>query len=212
MKRSKGDLRRNTRKIPQRKKFILIAEGKNTEPDYFRAVQTFYRGTLIDIEIVDAAGVPKTIAEKAIVAKKTLKADSKHASWKQHDEVWAIFDRDEHPHVNDALHLCEQHGVGIAFSNTCFELWLILHFEDFNNLDDRHKVQKHLKKLCPEYDPSKGKRPNCEALMEYIPSAEARGYRQMQEREKEGDRWARPVTTVGELTAAIRRAAEQQKR
>jgi hypothetical protein len=57
------------------------------------------------------------------------------------DEIWCVFDRDEHPYVEDALALAAQHGINVAFSNPCFELWLLLHVTDLRRHTDRHLVQ-----------------------------------------------------------------------
>lgn len=57
-------------------------------------------------------------------AKEALKVDS---------EVWAVFDRDEHPALTAAFKLAEDSvdskWVNIAFSSRSFEMWLLLHFE-----------------------------------------------------------------------------------
>ncbi|MBP7741336.1 MAG: RloB domain-containing protein [Candidatus Pacebacteria bacterium] len=47
-----------------------------------------------------------------------------------YDETWVVFDRDDHTNKFDnAIALANTHGVKVAYSNECFELWLILHFE-----------------------------------------------------------------------------------
>ncbi|PWN67645.1 RloB family protein [Chryseobacterium oncorhynchi] len=54
-------------------------------------------------------------------------------SLKVHGEAWAIFDRDEHPALEEAFELAKQPVdaklVNIAFSSRSFEFWLLLHFE-----------------------------------------------------------------------------------
>ena len=65
--RSPRSLKRRAPVRAPKRKFIIFSEGKNTEPDYFRAVRTELLGALLDLEIIDAAGVPLTIAEKAAV-------------------------------------------------------------------------------------------------------------------------------------------------
>jgi hypothetical protein len=41
-----------------------------------------------------------------------------------------MFDRDEHPNFARAIDLADRHGIKLAMSNPCLELWFILHFED----------------------------------------------------------------------------------
>ena len=44
-------------------------------------------------------------------------------SFEENDQVWAVFDRDEHPRFDEAIALCDGHGVLVGRSNPCFELW-----------------------------------------------------------------------------------------
>ena len=207
MARRGTPLRRKPELRAPRRKFILLTEGKNTEPDYFRAIRSHFRGALIEIELVPAVGTPMTIANEAVQRKRDLRRGARGASWQLADEVWAVFDRDEHPNVEAAINLCRGAGVSVAFSNPCFELWLILHHEAFGRLDDRHAVQKHFATLCESYDPGGTKRPDCAPLMAQIEAAEARADQQRKQRLAEGDEFGRPMTTVSLLTAAIRAAA-----
>lgn len=206
--------RRRAIREPKRR-FIVFCEGKNTEPAYFRALQRVYRGALVEIEMIGGVGVPYTIATaaKAKAQKLGLVRRSRRAlnSFEERDEVWAAFDRDEHPRIDEAVQLCEQFGVGVARSNPCFELWLILHCEDFDKLDDRHAVQAHLKKLRPEYDQKGRKIPNCDDLIICIDAAEKRAAAQLKRRSAEGDRYNRPSTTVGSLTRAINIASKASR-
>ena len=130
-------------------------------------------------------------------------------SFERNDQVWAVFDRDEHPNYDAAIRLCEQHKVGVARSNPCFELWLILHDADFDRSDDRHQVQAHLRGLHSEYDPAAGKTCDCGEMISRVEDAERRALRQLQRRDEEGNKFGAPSTTVGDLTAAIRKAADE---
>ena len=205
-------LRRVAEQQRQKRTIYIFAEGQNTEPAYFKAMRRHLRALITqpDIQITAPAGVPMTIAELAIQKKKSLKRNARGASGQLADEVWAVFDQDDHPQVPQAIALCQNAGVGIAYSNPCFELWLILHHQDFGKMDDRHKVQKHFATLCQNYDPDNGKQPDCAALMHLIEAAEARAAWQIEQRVVEGDQYGRPVTTVFRLTQAIRLAAQRK--
>lgn len=207
MARRGTPLRRKPELRAPRRKSILLTEGKNTEPDYFRAIRSHFRGALIDVELIPAVGTPMTIANEAVQRKRDLRRGVRGKSWQLDDEVWAVFDRDEHPNIKEAINMCQGAGVGVAYSNPCFELWLILHYEDFGKLDERYAVQKHFATLSEGYDPGGTKRPDCALLMAQIEVAEARAELQRKQRIAEGDEFGRPMTTVSELTAAIRDAA-----
>jgi hypothetical protein len=155
------------------------------------------------IEINPAVGVPYTIAERA--AERALQLRQAYRdSYEEHDEIWAVFDRDTHPRIDDAVALCIRSGVGVARSNPCFELWLILHEAGFDKPADSRAVQAHLCKLRPEYDPSSTKVPNCSELISRIEAAENRAEAQLARRVAEGAPYGCPSTTVFCLTRAIR--------
>ena len=120
------------------------------------------------------------------------------------ESIDAVFDRDEHPNVPEAISRCRNANVGVAFSNPCFEIWLILHFEDFDRPDHRHDVQRHLETLCGDYDRTKRKTTDCSKLMALVVEAEMRAERQLRRREDEGDPPGPPFTTTYELTRRIR--------
>ena len=42
--------------------------------------------------------------------------------------VWAVFDRDQHNDIDEAMRKARKHGVEVAFSTPSFDLWLLLHF------------------------------------------------------------------------------------
>lgn len=205
--RPQRSLRRAPPARAPKRKFIIYSEGKNTEPDYFRAVRRDLLGALVDIEMIDAAGVPMTIAEKACDRAAAMRRGrARKSSFEDGDQVWAVFDRDEHPKVPEALEQCRAGNVGVAFSDPCFELWLILHFDDFDRPDDRHQVQAALARVCEGYDSKGSKSADFRKLMPNIEEAEQRAERQFARREKEGSPPRRPFTTVSNLTKEMRKA------
>ncbi|SEH12971.1 RloB-like protein [Sphingopyxis sp. YR583] len=202
--RAARSLKRRVNLREPKRRFVIYTEGKNTEPDYFRAIRKASLGALIDIEIVEAAGVPATIAKKASAdAKARSRRGRARSSFEETDEVWAVFDRDEHPHVEEALARCRAAKVGTAFSDPCFEIWLILHHGDFDRPDNRHEVQAECAKRCAGYDPKSGKTADCDALMPLVAGAEKRAAAQLARRMEEGNPPGAPLTTVFELTRSI---------
>ena len=209
-------IRRQKSRRESKRHFFLFCEGKNTEPAYFSALKRTLTGTLITIETRREVGVPMTIASEAVKFAKSMgltkKSRRKKNSFEENDEVWAVFDRDEHPNFDDAVSLCEANNVGVARSNPCFELWLILHERDYDRPDHRDVVQRELKKLLPEYDNRRGKIPDCDDLVTRVELAEERGKVLIERREEEGIPHGNPSTTVGMLTGAIRIANESARK
>jgi hypothetical protein len=208
MDRKLSDLRRRKASRAERQRFILICEGEKTEPAYFTALESQYPGALIAIDYVAPAGTPITIKDKVQERMAELRRERRQNSSAKADTVWAVFDRDDHDKVADAIAGCEGAGAQVAFSNPCFEVWLILHHVDFHAADDRHQVQRRYQGIDDSYDPKGSKTPNCAALMAKVETAEQRGENQCRQREMEGMPRGRPSTTVYHLTRAIRAAAE----
>lgn len=197
-------LRRQVESKVPKPKIVIYSEGEKTERDYFHAMKRSFHSMVVDIEIIEGAGVPLTIARTAARAAQLARSQDRSQSYAKRDEFWAVFDRDEHPNIQEAISCCRNANVGVAFSEPCFELWLILHFQDYDRSDDRYNVQKHLETLCSDYNRAKHKTTDCNKLMELVVKAESRAEIQHHRRMKEGDPLRRPYTTVYELTRRIR--------
>ena len=211
MARDHWDLAREKAKRQPKRRIIIYCEGKKTEPSYFRALERHYRNALIKVETIQA-GVPMTVAERAVaraieegLAKRSRRKPKN--SFEEGDQVWAAFDVDDHPRFDEAVALCVSTGVGVCRSNPCFEVWLILHEQEFHSPADRHGVCAHLERLRPEYDANGAKTCDFEEMVRRVEIAEERARAQLQSREKERAPFGRPSTTAGELTAAIREAS-----
>lgn len=215
-KRRIGSIGRRRSKREPKVRFTLFCEGRNTEPAYFAAIKKVCTGALVSIESRGGVGVPITIAQEALEFAKSeglvRGARRRRNLFEKNDEVWAVFDRDEHERYEDAVNICETNGIGVARSNPCFEVWLILHEQDYDRPDDRHQVQSELQRIRPEYDGAGAKVPNCEEMVARVTDAEERGEVLRQRREDEMEPHGRPSTTVGKLTKAIRKADRRVRR
>lgn len=214
-RRQTPDLRRGRHRREPKRRFVIFCEGAKTEPAYFDAIRRSCADALIEVETIAPAGVAYTLAQAAVDRARELGLSRRSRkpldSFEERDEVWAVFDRDEHPRYKDAVALCDGAGVRAGRSNPCFEVWLILHETNYDKPDDRHAVQAYLRQLRAEYDPAKGKMPNCADLVLRVEDAEKRAEQQLEHRENEGDPHGRPSTTVGRLTRVIRDAAQKAR-
>lgn len=209
-RRKVPDLRRRRSQSEPKRRFILFCEGSKTEPAYFDAIKRACSSTLIAVESVPGVGVPYTIAVEAVNYAQSKGLDRKSRRkkdlYEESDQVWAVFDRDEHPNFGRAVAHCNVWGVGVARSNPCFELWLILHEKDYDKPNSRHAVQNVLAALRPEYQNKGAKTPDCDDLVTRVSEAEKRGRLQLRNRAQEDNPYGNPSTTVGDLTRAIRDA------
>jgi RloB-like protein len=126
---------------PQRRIVKLLTEGRLTEVEYFSKWASLYRER-VTVDIDDTHGSPMTLVKRAVQLvdqrKRAIRRGRTNAPF---DEIWCVFDCDEHPYVQEAIALAELHQIGVAFSNPCFELWLVLHATDLWRHTERHAVQ-----------------------------------------------------------------------
>ncbi len=116
----------------------LFCEGKKTEPNYFNdyfKAKGFHQPNMAS-KPKDHS--PKGVAKAAKEAYRFAKKDRKIPEDKIF--IWAIFDRDRHAGIPEAIDLLRGTKIGIAFSNICFEYWILLHYENtsraFHNCDE----------------------------------------------------------------------------
>ena len=70
-------------------------------------------------------------------------------------EAWLIVDKDQWSNAQLAsLNAWEQReeNYGLAISNPKFEYWLLLHFEDGNNVGSAQECSRRLMRHLPDYD------------------------------------------------------------
>lgn len=124
----------------------IVCEGETTEPNYFRGILKAYGWAGAQ------AVKPKDNSPVGIVreAKKLYKQAVKSRIPKANIHVWAVFDRDGHANLKQALQDAKANNINVAFSSVCFEYFIVLHFEKctrpFENCD---AVISYLKK---QYD------------------------------------------------------------
>ncbi|MEH0157892.1 RloB family protein [Limibacter armeniacum] len=112
-----------------RQRVLILCEGAQTEPNYFNGLKHDMklrrRLSAVDIEVYQPKQyTPLGLIREAITKKK--KALSKRNPY---DAIWLVFDRDFHRHIEEVFDMCYKNDVQIAYSNICFELWFLLHFE-----------------------------------------------------------------------------------
>lgn len=135
-------------------RILVVCEGKKTEPRYLRQFQHHVRNPRVHIEALGPAGVPLTVVQTAVQQRALADDEAKrqrdeNLRW---DQVWAVFDMDDHPNVAEAKQLALEHDIALAVSNPCFELWAYLHFSDQGGHIHRDKLRAALQKHLPGYD------------------------------------------------------------
>lgn len=124
---------------------LIVCEGKNTEPSYFR----HFKLTSATIRAIGNGYNTTSLVNQAIVL-------SQQGTY---DQVWCVFDKDQFPanDFNNAIAIAAAKNFGVAYSNQAFEYWLILHFEDHQgggmNRDEYEKtINAYINPLGANYD------------------------------------------------------------
>jgi hypothetical protein len=151
-------------------------------------------------------GEPKALVKQAVRLKKeaAAKARSHEDDNLEYDQVWCVFDVDQHALLLEAKQQARDSGIEVAISNPCFELWALLHFRDQRAHIKSGKLHLECKKYMPEYEkrlPTSQLHPLCDDALK---------------RARELDRWQssrgcqgdNPSTGVYKLMEQIRAAGK----
>jgi hypothetical protein len=136
--------------------FIIFCEDSVCEPCYFECFETNkIKVTTIKNQNTNFKNVSNAISKclsDGILEKKS----NGYAFSNEGIEIWCVFDRDKSivtktdVDFNLAIQLAELNNLNVAWSNDCFELWILLHLEDVNknlqNYNSRIDYYGELKK------------------------------------------------------------------
>lgn len=182
---------------------LVVCEGRRTEPQYVNGFKAAYHNARVQVTIANEHGTPKTLVE---IAKKYKVEKQKQARRQaddnlEYDEVWCVFDIDDHPHLADAKQMARDNGILLAISNPCIELWLLLHFRDDPGMQDRDQMSRLLKQFVPNYD----KNIDFGVYFPRYDNALSRARRMYEAADERGDCGCNPTTSFYMLTETIRR-------
>jgi len=128
--------------IEQKKLFLIVCEGTNTEPLYFKCFPVPTKTVLIE----RGCNSKTSLVNYALERKKLEKYADR--------EVWCVFDYDIKPDeaatqpadFNNAIKMAEANGMKVAWSNDAFELWFLLHYQALDIPLTRNEIFPILKK------------------------------------------------------------------
>lgn len=127
-------MRRKVNYREQVQRFLIVCEGKATEPQYFRDFRV--PGDIRSIVVEGLGRSAVSLVQEAIKLK----------TRDEYDQVWVVFDIDDctHAQMTKANHLARENGISVAYSNQAFELWFLLHFQYQNSALDRGQYLQKL--------------------------------------------------------------------
>jgi len=138
----------------------IFCEGEKTEPNYLKGyIEFYFPGTTLILIHKTKKNTPVELVGEAVDEKNRKDIP-------EEDQFWVVYDRESSIKYPNAKHeeayaKAKANGIKTAFSNVCFEVWLLLHFQAtvpaFDSCDDLCK-RSPLKKHIPNYD--KGEKRN----------------------------------------------------
>ena len=159
-------LRRKSTKEETRSSYariLIITEGSKTEPLYLEDICASYKLHSANIEVQPSKFGTAPIQVVTYARQLFEKGDlHKGIRPKSFDQIYAVFDRDDHDSYFDALTKAKsfdgklrnddkrQVRFRAIVSIPCFELWLLLHYEDIQAPIHRDKVIERLKQHIPK--------------------------------------------------------------
>ena len=134
-RRETGTIERSIPSLDVKPTILIVCEGENTEPSYFRQ----FRLSSATIKTIGEGYNTTSLVNRAMQI----------ANKDKYDQVWCVFDKDDFNDVdfNNAINIAKANNYGVAYSNQAFEYWLILHFDDHqgggmhrNDYNDKIKI------------------------------------------------------------------------
>lgn len=143
-------LKRKVATRKPRKTLVVFCEGERTEPEYLNALkrkQSVRDVAAVDLRVQTGQGgfVPRTLVAMAIESLKRATDEDAEI-----DEFWCVFDVEwprNHPGLEEAVKQARANGVKLAVSNPCFEVWLILHFQNHASWLDNNQARRLRRQL-----------------------------------------------------------------
>ena len=140
---SRKDRLKSKRQAPAN--YLIVCEGKKTEPNYFnglkRKINEKY-GNKVDVLIpnIDVKGTGMNTTSLVKYTQKTVN----HAN-KVYGQVWVVFDKDDYNDEQFDLAI-DNCNYNVAWSNPNFELWLLAHFKKVNRHVSKDDILQELSK------------------------------------------------------------------
>ncbi|WP_419839403.1 RloB family protein [Candidatus Poriferisodalis sp.] len=199
-------LRRRRPQKDERPRFVIFCEGTVTEPVYlnaFAALPEIRRVAALDVRGMGYD--PHRLVAEAKQARR-----SEPGARESRTEYWCVFDveaPEPHQGLRDAVQMARDNGIGVAVSNPCFELWLILHHAEHTRWLDTEEAQS----LRRHSDGSTGKGLDTVEYMQRRKTAAGRARQLAEMHERDGSSFPgdNPSSGIFRLLEAVEQAPRQ---
>lgn len=126
-------------------KWLCVCEGEKTEPNYIKNLVRYANS------ISDKPNLNIDVYGEGRNTQSLIEATDIYRKYAPYEKIFVLFDKDsfEPSQFDNAIKMAAQKGRGYIpiWSNECFELWFILHYERFPADNGRKSYYKKLDKL-----------------------------------------------------------------
>lgn len=143
--------RRSAASRSQHKRYLIVCEGSKTEPNYFYEFLKNLGRSSIKVSIPrDHNTSPSKLLSQAKIL---IRKDN------DFDYAFLVTDRDEFEDFEAAKHAADQikssPKIQFIYSDPCFEVWLIFHYQPIDKPISRMEALEIIKGHIPDYDKGK---------------------------------------------------------
>ena len=134
------NMARKIKRTKEQKKHILIALEDTKSSKFY--IQTLLKDKSIVPHIVFAKHIgtdPKSVLN-------AIEKFEKENPKIKYDKAWLVIDKDSFSKDNfkGTIETARQKDICVAYSNECYELWLLLHFKNVTAYKTRDEIRKEL--------------------------------------------------------------------
>lgn len=134
----------------------IYCEGLKTEPNYIHGYLDEFHPGIRPLKVIEVEPTKKNTPVQLVDEAVKKKADP---SVPKHDIFWVVYDRESEAKYSSQLHQtayekAQARNIEVAFSNVCFEVWILLHFVDssacyssYDNLISQSPLKKKLEDI-----------------------------------------------------------------
>ncbi len=151
-RREERKQRRHEYRRPRANSYLIVTEGKRTEPLYFNGIKRKIQETIggridvVDMPLIQIEGEGASTGRLIEIADELVKKASI-----LYQNVWIVFDKDDFSDFDQAIAEGQKKGYHAAWSNQSFEYWLYLHFDYSDSALHRDVWNEKLDAIFKEY-------------------------------------------------------------
>ncbi len=186
-KRRQEERKKRKENIKRQKssKWLIVCEGKKTEPNYFKEAVDVINEEIdykykLKVEIVGMG--MNTVSLVNSLDKLLSDVDLYKTATIPYEKIFIVFDKDSFRNeaFDKAISICEKRGYIALWSNQAIEFWFLLHFNYIDNKMDRkayeNKINEYFKKTGFKYEYRKNDESIFSKLCKYGSLNEAKKY------------------------------------